>query len=245
MWSHVPYFKHQVWLKRRCQNIETTATVRWSTVYPGHKWHSELHKMVTLRAVLFTDQKTLSVLLLPLYCDWKQKIELDLSKSKKSDLDIVEHSMCQPGRPFPQGEFQDSSWGLAAFHRAKSLPCRLSESTGKNKWFVNGICLKEKKLPNKSKRKCVFSELLWFFNPLQSPSFHYNFPLIQGKSEILKYWNIEIDFDKLQRWIQDSLIHPILSVLLSFPGLPDFSFIWLYIRQFPQDKVTAQQQKLW
>lgn len=146
----------------RWQNIETAVTVRWSRGYLGHMWHPKLHKLVTLKPELSTDQKTLSILLLPLYCDWKQKTALDLLKSKKSDLDIVEHSMCHPGLPFPQGEFQDSSWGLAAFHRAKSLPCRLSESTGKNKWFVNGIRLKEKKLPNESKRKCVFSELLWF-----------------------------------------------------------------------------------
>ena len=39
--------------------------------------------------------------------------------------------MCQPGRPFPQGESQDGSPGLAAFQRAKSigLCLRLSTST--------------------------------------------------------------------------------------------------------------------
>lgn len=60
------------------------------------------------------------------------------------------------------------------------------------------------------------------FNPLQSTSFHYNFPLIpltQGKSEILKYWNIEIDFNKPQRWIQDSLTHSILSYQCFYPSL--------------------------
>ena len=47
----------------------------------------------------------------------------------KPYLEMVEHSMCQPGLPFPQGEAQNTSRGLAAFHRAKSLGCRLSEST--------------------------------------------------------------------------------------------------------------------
>lgn len=41
-------------------------------------------------------------------------------------LERVEHSMCQPGLPFPQGDAQNTSCGLAAFHRAKSLACRLS-----------------------------------------------------------------------------------------------------------------------
>ena len=35
--------------------------------------------------------------------------------------DIAEHSMCQPGRPFPQGDSHDvSSPGLFAFQSAKS-----------------------------------------------------------------------------------------------------------------------------
>lgn len=46
----------------------------------------------------------------------------------KPYLERVEHSICQPGLPFPQGEAQKGSCGLAAFHRAKSPACRLSES---------------------------------------------------------------------------------------------------------------------
>lgn len=57
---------------------------------------------------------------------------------RKPYLEMVEHSMCQPGLPFPQGEAQNTSWGLAAFQRAKSLACRLSESPANNKWWVNG-----------------------------------------------------------------------------------------------------------
>ena len=33
---------------------------------------------------------------------------------------MAEHSMCQPGRPSLQGEGQEGSPGLAAFHSAKS-----------------------------------------------------------------------------------------------------------------------------
>ena len=33
---------------------------------------------------------------------------------------MAEHSMCQPGRPGPQGLGQEGSPGLAPFHRAKS-----------------------------------------------------------------------------------------------------------------------------
>lgn len=50
-------------------------------------------------------------------------------KSSQAYLAIVEHSMCQPGLPSPQGEAQDTSPGLAAFHSAKSPEYRLSEST--------------------------------------------------------------------------------------------------------------------
>ena len=35
-------------------------------------------------------------------------------------VDIAEHSRCQPGRPGPHGVGQLGSPGLAAFHRAKS-----------------------------------------------------------------------------------------------------------------------------
>lgn len=55
----------------------------------------------------------------------------------KPYLEMVEHSICQPGLPFPQGEAQNISWGLAAFQRAKSLACRLSESPANNKWLIN------------------------------------------------------------------------------------------------------------
>lgn len=51
---------------------------------------------------------------------------------------MVEHSMCQPGLPLPHGEPQKGSWGFAAFHSAKSLACRLSESTANDKWAVSG-----------------------------------------------------------------------------------------------------------
>jgi hypothetical protein len=33
---------------------------------------------------------------------------------------MAEHSMCHPGRPWPQGDAHEGSPGLAAFHRAKS-----------------------------------------------------------------------------------------------------------------------------
>ena len=35
-------------------------------------------------------------------------------------MDMAEHSICQPGRPGPQGLSQYGSSGLAAFHRTKS-----------------------------------------------------------------------------------------------------------------------------
>src|SRR4051812_23957157 len=40
-------------------------------------------------------------------------------------IDIAEHSMCQPGRPGPQGDSHVGSPGLAAFHSAKSAGLRL------------------------------------------------------------------------------------------------------------------------
>ena len=43
-------------------------------------------------------------------------------------LAIVEHSICQPGRPLPQGESHIGSPGLDAFHRAKSLALLFSAS---------------------------------------------------------------------------------------------------------------------
>ena len=41
---------------------------------------------------------------------------------------IVEHSICQPGRPFPQGLGQEISDGLACFHSTKSLRPPFSHS---------------------------------------------------------------------------------------------------------------------
>ena len=38
---------------------------------------------------------------------------------------MAEHSMCQPGRPLPQGLSHAGSPGLALFHRAKSPGDRL------------------------------------------------------------------------------------------------------------------------
>ncbi|MNL44628.1 hypothetical protein D3C87_1672170 [compost metagenome] len=41
---------------------------------------------------------------------------------------MAEHSMCQPGRPGPQGESQEGSPGLEAFQRAKSMGWRFFSS---------------------------------------------------------------------------------------------------------------------
>ena len=41
---------------------------------------------------------------------------------------MAEHSMCQPGRPFPKGVSQKGSPGLAAFQSAKSRGSLLSYS---------------------------------------------------------------------------------------------------------------------
>src|SRR5690554_5302592 len=49
--------------------------------------------------------------------------------SPKHLVDMAEHSMCQPGRPSPQGDCQLTSPGLAAFHRAKSAGLRLASCT--------------------------------------------------------------------------------------------------------------------
>ncbi len=42
---------------------------------------------------------------------------------------MAEHSMCQPGRPGPQGESQAGSPGLADFHSTKSRGSRLPPAT--------------------------------------------------------------------------------------------------------------------
>ncbi len=39
---------------------------------------------------------------------------------------MTTHSVCQPGRPSPQGDGHDGSPGLAFFHRAKSMGERFS-----------------------------------------------------------------------------------------------------------------------
>ncbi len=42
---------------------------------------------------------------------------------------IAEHSMCQPGRPGPQGESQEGSPGLTAFQSTKSRTSSLPYSS--------------------------------------------------------------------------------------------------------------------
>ena len=44
-------------------------------------------------------------------------------------LDMAEHSICQPGRPLPQGLSQYGSPGFALFHRAKSMGSSFSSPT--------------------------------------------------------------------------------------------------------------------
>lgn len=41
-------------------------------------------------------------------------------RSPKTALAITEHSICHPGLPGPQGDGQEGSPGLEAFHNAKS-----------------------------------------------------------------------------------------------------------------------------
>ena len=54
---------------------------------------------------------------------------------------IAEHSMCQPGRPGPQGESQEvSSSGLWAFQRAKSSGSSLSEADpASSPWSMSSV----------------------------------------------------------------------------------------------------------
>ena len=54
---------------------------------------------------------------------------MDIKSLTKAHVDIAEHSICQPGRPKPQGESQPGSPSLAAFHKAKSLGSFLLSST--------------------------------------------------------------------------------------------------------------------
>ena len=49
--------------------------------------------------------------------------------SPSSFVDMAEHSMCQPGRPSPQGEGHAGSPGFADFHNTKSSGSRLAVST--------------------------------------------------------------------------------------------------------------------
>ena len=55
--------------------------------------------------------------------------DLLLSLIAKQQVDITEHSICQPGRPLPQGEFQPGSSGEESFHRTKSPGLLLCAST--------------------------------------------------------------------------------------------------------------------
>ncbi len=48
--------------------------------------------------------------------------------SPRRAIDIAEHSMCQPGRPGPQGDSQEGSPSLAPFHSAKSPAYALRSS---------------------------------------------------------------------------------------------------------------------
>ena len=44
-------------------------------------------------------------------------------------VDIAEHSICQPGRPSPQGDGHEGSPGFACFHRTKSSGSSFASST--------------------------------------------------------------------------------------------------------------------
>ena len=44
---------------------------------------------------------------------------------------MAEHSMCQPGRPSPQGDGHDGSPSFLACQRTKSMGSRFSGSAGK------------------------------------------------------------------------------------------------------------------
>ncbi len=66
-----------------------------------------------------------------------------ISKSSpSSDSAIAEHSMCQPGRPRPQGESQAvSSPGFCAFQSAKSSGSRLrSAPSTPSPWSICSTC---------------------------------------------------------------------------------------------------------
>ena len=60
---------------------------------------------------------------------------------------IAEHSMCQPGRPLPQGEAQRGSPGLAAFQSAKSSGSRLAASTATRAPARSSSTLRRESLP--------------------------------------------------------------------------------------------------
>ncbi|MNS85237.1 hypothetical protein D3C72_1190970 [compost metagenome] len=49
--------------------------------------------------------------------------------SPRQQVDITEHSMCQPGRPGPHGDSQLGSPGLTPFHSTKSSGSCLASST--------------------------------------------------------------------------------------------------------------------
>jgi len=66
--------------------------------------------------------------------------------------------------------------------------------------------------------------------------------LILQLPSLLPYTDVEFDFCRLKRWIQDSLIHPTLSALLAFSGFT--SSISYLSASFPgQTDCTAQQKR--
>ena len=46
---------------------------------------------------------------------------MNINRLSKCFVAMTEHSICQPGRPLPQGESQEISSSLALFQRAKSM----------------------------------------------------------------------------------------------------------------------------
>ena len=83
--------------------------------------------------------------------------------SPKTAEAMTEHSICQPGRPLPQGESQDGSPGLDIFQRAKSRDDRFSESSAerapaKNKRAAK-ICRKLQDLADSNISPNTFSFL--------------------------------------------------------------------------------------
>src|SRR5690554_746823 len=67
--------------------------------------------------------------------------------SPKQQVDITEHSMCQPGRPAPHGDCQLGSPGLAAFQRTKSKGSSLASSTSMRAPIFKSLILRRDNLP--------------------------------------------------------------------------------------------------